>query len=411
MARHLNEHAIAITGMGMVTSLGEGVDKSWASLVQGISGIKLIERFSRQHLISAIAGTLDYLEDVSSSSDRCCEAVRRAIAEALEQGGYHGISPGPLVMATTPLDHEWHERLSRLPPGSSGADNLVWDGQSDDDRFLKMVSTSFYIMKLREEFSIPGIPLQLHTACASGSSAIQIGCELIRYKLAQSVLVAATDVSVTPESITKFGLLGALSTRNDDPQGASRPFTRSRDGFVMSEGAAAMVLEDAAAARARRADILAFVVGCGESVDTYHRTRNDPEATAIIKAIMRTLADAELNPEDIDYINAHGTSTPDNDIIEATALAKIFGAKPPPLSSNKSMIGHTLSAAGLIEAIITVQTLRHGVLPPTINYDEPDPKIPLDVVPNTARDAPVRFALSNSFGFGGQNVCLAFARD
>src|SRR5205807_6803912 len=213
--------------------------------------------------------------------------------------------------------------------------------------------------------------------------------------------------------LPRFSLLSALSTSNDPPQGASRPFSKDRDGFVMAEGAGALVLERLEAAQARGAKILGVLEGCGEMADSFHRTRSSPDGKPIIGCVRNAIADAGLTPEDIDYVNPHGTGTPENDKMEGLAATAVFGerAKSLPISSNKSMIGHTLSAAGAVEAVITLLTLDHQVLPPTINYRVPDPALQLDVVPNVARQAKVRHALSNSFGFGGQNVSLVMARE
>ena len=211
-----------------------------------------------------------------------------------------------------------------------------------------------------------------------------------------------------PESLIRFSLLSALSTSNDPPEAAAKPFSKNRDGFVMAEGAGALVLESLEHAQARGAKILGIVQGCGEKADNFHRTRSSPDGRPIIGCMQNAFADAGISPEDIDYINAHGTSTPENDKMEYPGLAAVFGerAKSVPISSNKSMIGHTLTAAGAVEAVITLLTLQNQRIPPTINYKVPDPAIPLDVVPNVARDAKVRHAISNSFGFGGQNVWL-----
>jgi len=208
--------------------------------------------------------------------------------------------------------------------------------------------------------------------------------------------------------VIRFSLLSALSTSNDNPQKAARPFSKNRDGFVMAEGAGALVLESYDAAKARGATILGVVEGCGEKTDAFHRTRSSPDGKPIIACIKNALEDAGLAPEDIDYVNAHGTSTPENDKMEYLGCSTVFGERMGklPISSNKSMIGHTLSAAGAIEAVFTVLTLQEQRMPPTINYDVPDPAIPLDVVPNKARDARLKHAISNSFGFGGQNVSL-----
>jgi 3-oxoacyl-[acyl-carrier-protein] synthase II len=197
------------------------------------------------------------------------------------------------------------------------------------------------------------------------------------------------------------------------PEKASKPFSRNRDGFVIAEGAGAVVLESLESARSRGAEIIGVVKGCGEKADEYHRTRSRPDGAAIIGALRKTFDDADLDPHEIDYINAHGTSTPENDKMEYLSLAAVFGEHLPktPISSNKSMVGHTLIAAGSVEAVFSLMTIRTGVLPPTINYDEPDPELPLDVVPHHARKASVRNLLSNSFGFGGQNVCLIFSSE
>lgn len=213
------------------------------------------------------------------------------------------------------------------------------------------------------------------------------------------------------KSLIRFSLLSALSTRNEEPEKASRPFEKNRAGFVMSEGAAALVLEDYDSAVARGARILGLVSGCGERADSFHRTRSNPDGNAVIGAMRVALSDAGLKPGDISYVNAHGTGTPENDKMENLGMRAVFGEDAPPISSNKSMIGHTLSAAGALEAVFSLLTIRDGRLPPTINYDEPDPSITLDVVPNVARDAQVKHVLSNSFGFGGQNTCLVLSAE
>ena len=237
--------------------------------------------------------------------------------------------------------------------------------------------------------------------------------EAIRRGETEAALCVATDGSVNQESLVRFSLLSALSTQNDAPEAASKPFSKNRDGFVMAEGAGALVLESFEAARARGARILGVIEGCGELADSFHRTRSSPDGKPIIGCVRNAIADAGLTPEDIDYINAHGTGTPENDKMECLGVTAVLGerVKQVPISSNKSMVGHTLSAAGAVEAVFTLLTLQHQRIPPTINYQVPDPAIPLDVVPDVARDAPVRHAMSNSFGFGGQNVSLVMGRE
>jgi 3-oxoacyl-[acyl-carrier-protein] synthase II len=267
--------------------------------------------------------------------------------------------------------------------------------------------------RVAERFGTRGSPISLSTACSSGATAIQLGVEAIRRGETEAALCIGTDGSVNPESLIRFSLLSALSTQNDPPEGAAKPFSKNRDGFVMGEGGAALVLEDAERARARGARILGYVLGCGEKGDGFHRTRSSPDGAPIIAAIRDALDDAGLTPDAIDYVNAHGTGTPENDKMESMGCMAVLGERMSsvPISSNKSMIGHTLTAAGAVEGVMSLLTIAHGRIPPTINYAVPDPAIPLDVVPNTARDAPVTRVLSNSFGFGGQNTCLVLAAE
>ncbi len=263
---------------------------------------------------------------------------------------------------------------------------------------------------LAAAFGTKGAPIGLTTACASGATVIQLALEAIRRGETGAALCVGTDGSITAEALIRFSLLQALSTRNDHPETSLRPFNRDRDGFVMGEGAGALVLESVARARARGAPILGVVEGGGEAADCFHRTRSSPDGKPIIDCMRRAIADAGLSADDIDCINAHGTGTPENDKMEWLSIAAVFGdrASVVPVSSNKSMIGHTLSAAGIVEGVFTLLSLRDGLLPPTIGYETRDPAIPIDCVPNTARRVAIRHALSNSFGFGGQNVSIVF---
>jgi 3-oxoacyl-[acyl-carrier-protein] synthase II len=229
----------------------------------------------------------------------------------------------------------------------------------------------------------------------------------------EAALCIGTDGSVNPESLVRFSLLSALSTQNEPPEGAAKPFSKNRDGFVMGEGAAAPGAGGRRDRRARGAAILGYVLGCGEKGDGFHRTRSSPDGAPIIAAIREALDDAGLHPDAIDTVNAHGTGTPENDKMEAMGCVAVLGERmrSVPIASNKSMIGHTLTAAGAVEAVVSLLTIANGRIPPTINHHLPDPGIPLDVVPNAARDMPVRRVLSNSFGFGGQNTCLVFGAE
>jgi 3-oxoacyl-[acyl-carrier-protein] synthase II len=268
-------------------------------------------------------------------------------------------------------------------------------------------------MRLAESYGASGAPVTINTACATGATVIQIAAEAIRRGETDAAVVVAADASIVPDTIIRFSLLAALSASNDPPEGASRPFSLDRDGFVIGEGAAALILENYQAAKAKGRPPLGFVTGLGESADSYHITRSSPDAGAIVAAMSRAIDDSGLRLDEIQYVNAHGTGTPENDRVEGIALERIFGssARSLPISSNKSMIGHTMSAAGAIEAVFSLLTIKSGTLPPTINYRIPDPALPLDVVPNFARPANVANVLSNSFGFGGQNVCLILSRE
>jgi 3-oxoacyl-[acyl-carrier-protein] synthase II len=365
---------VVVTGMGIITSLGVG---------------KLGERMAE-----------------------------RVIEEALTESGIGRKAdfPGPLFLAVAPVEIEWPHREAFAAAAGANAP-LVYDDllrATASGRFRDVHERCLLgsvADRLADRFGTKGSPISVSTACASGASAIQLGVEAIRRGEADAALCVGTDGSVNPESLIRFSLLSALSTANDPPQEAAKPFSKNRDGFVMAEGAAAVVLESLQAARARGAKILGVVAGCGEMADAFHRTRSSPDGKAIIGCIRNALADARLSPEDIDYVNPHGTGTPENDKMEFLGISTVFGerAKTIPVSSNKSMVGHTLSAAGTVETVFTLLTLQHQRVPPTINYKIPDPAIPLDVVPNTARDARVRHALSNSFGFGGQNVSLVLS--
>jgi len=407
---------VAITGCGVVSSLGRGKKENWSALTQGRSGIRQISRFPTDGLRTTIAGTVDFLDVSPHSSPALTMAMATSAAEeALAEAEFSRTEsfPGPLCLATPPAELEWPQRktLWDETQGSElmGYARLLSAARTREHKEMaRLFQFASVAEHLADRFGTRGLPISVSTACASGATAIQLGAEAIRRGQAQAALCIGTDSSVQIEALIRFILLSALSTRNDPPQKASRPFSKDRDGFVMAEGAGALVLEDYASAKARGANVLGFVLGCGEKADDYHRTRSKPDGTAIIGAIRNALADAGTEPDTISYINAHGTSTPENDKMEYLSLKTVLGEHlaRTPISSNKSMIGHTLSAAGAIEAVFSLLTIRTGRLPPTINYDVPDPEIPLDVVPNKARDAQVTTVLSNSFGFGGQNVSL-----
>ena len=404
---------VVVTGLGVVTSLGAGNADNWAKLTAGESGIRAITRFSTDGLKTRIAGTIDYLPPQPNSAALSESFADLVAEEAIAQSGLGGRGdfPGPLFLAVPPIEMDWPQRLE-VAARSGANDKITYsDLLRVSDQFPAYHRRFLFgsvADHLAEKFGTKGSPISLSTACASGASAVQLGVEAIRRGETDAALCIGTDGSINPEAVVRFSLLSALSTSNDNPKGAARPFAKNRDGFVMAEGAGALVLESYQAAKARGAKILGVLEGCGEMADAFHRTRSSPDGKPIIGCIANAIKDAGLTPADIDYINAHGPSTPENDKMEYLGVSAVFGErmKGVPISSNKSMIGHTLSAAGAVEAVFSMLTLQHQRIPPTINYNMPDPAIPLDVVPNTARDAQMRHAISNSFGFGGQNVSL-----
>jgi 3-oxoacyl-[acyl-carrier-protein] synthase II len=411
---HLGRRRVAVTGMGIVTSLGQGKDDNWAALTAGTSGIHRITRFATEGLKTTIGGTVDFLFDQPCSAPELSERLATLAAEeAVVQSnvGPSGDFPGALFMAVPPVELEWPERQQLAAPSNEDTsyDALLRAARAMQPRsWHERYLFGGVADRIADRFGTKGSPISLSTACSSGATAIQMGVEAIRRGETQVALCIGTDGSVQAEALIRFSLLSALSTRNDNPTEAARPFSRDRDGFVMGEGAGALVLEDYDHAVARGARILGILAGCGERGDGFHRTRSSPDGRPAILAMQDALADAGITPDQIDYINAHGTSTPENDKMEAMSCTAVIGERMAqlPISSNKSMVGHTLTAAGAVEAVFSLLTIAHGRIPPTINYRQPDPMIPLDVVPNVARDAKVRAVMSNSFGFGGQNTSL-----
>ncbi len=409
-----DETRVVITGMGMVTPLGLTVRETWGNLLAGRSGIAHIQSFDSSHLPVHIAGEVkgfDPRRYVSrKEARRMARCSQLAVAAAQEA----------LADAHLDLDGIDRERLGTVVGvGMGGLDwalehsRRFWERGGHVSPFALPPSLpnmpSYHISLLAGAMGPITTPV---AACASGSQAIGEAVEMIRLGRADVMLAGGTEGLVHEIPIIAFSSMGALSRRNDDPERASRPFDRNRDGFVFSEGAGIVVLERLEHALARGARIYAEVAGYASSSDAYHIARPDPEGKGAQRAMRWALADAGIAPEEVDYINAHGTATPLNDPTETYAIKQVFGehAYRLTISSTKSMIGHTLGGAGAIETIVTVLTMVEGVIHPTINLEHPDPQCDLDYVPGEARRAEVRVAMKNAFGFGGQNACLVLRR-
>jgi 3-oxoacyl-[acyl-carrier-protein] synthase II len=406
--------------MGIATSLGIGQDDNWAALRQGKSGITEIRRFTTEGLGTTIGGTID-LDGLGALPFpvRTERLARLALDEALTEAQFSTMTASaPLFVGVPPAEMSWSPRLA-LALEIGGENKITYKdiisacSRGAHRHHHPVFMSGGIAARLADSLGTRGAPVTINTACATGATVIQLATEAIRLGEADAALVVAADASIVPDTIIRFSLLAALSVSNDPPAGAARPFSGDRDGFVIGEGAAALVLENHQTAKARGRTPLGFVTGLGESADTYHITRSSPDGSAIVAAMRAAIDDSGLRLDQIQYVNAHGTGTPENDRVEGAALQHVFGADAGrlPISSNKSMIGHTMSAAGAIEAVFSLLTIKSGTLPPTINYRIPDPALPLDVVPNFARAANVDNVLSNSFGFGGQNVCLVLSRE
>lgn len=404
-----NRPVVVVTSMGLITSIGESVEENWKCLISGKSGIKQISRFETANLATKIAGCIENNLACEKGSNALTEYLAyNAITEALNNERSFA---GPLFIALPPMELSWRSRFAicQHPTYSKMLDAC----KEEDYKILyDNIQNSTIPYKLKKIFGFSGCPVALTTACASGATAINMAVNAIRYNKCNKALAVAADGSITPELITRFSLLGALSKQNEEPTKASKPFMENRSGFVMAEGAAALVLETLDSALKNNKNILATISGCGESTDTFHRTRSSPDNKAAIKAIRIALKDADLEPKDINHINAHATSTIENDKAEYQTLQKIFGEYLEHISvtANKSMLGHCLSAAGAIEAVIAILSLHHSLIPPTINYDKLDSTICLNIVANKSRSQNIQHVLSNSFGFGGQNSCLIFSK-
>jgi 3-oxoacyl-[acyl-carrier-protein] synthase II len=407
------DRRVVVTGVGLVTPLGTGVEKNWEALTAGRSGIGPITRFDTTDFASRIAGEvrdfnpLDWIEKKEvKKMDLFIQYAMGAAEQAMRQSGlkidednadHVGVLVGVGIGGLLTIEENHliflESRLKRITPF-----------------FIPKLISNLAPGQIAIRYGARGANLTTTSACASGSHAVGEAYRMIRGGYLDAAITGGSEAALCSLGVGGFVAMRALSTRNESPEAASRPFDRERDGFVMSEGAAALILEERDQAIARGAKILAEIVGYASNADAYHITSPSPEGHGAAKCMQLCLDDGDLDPAEVDYINAHGTSTPQGDVAETKAIKHVFGehAAEIAVSSTKSMTGHTLGAAGAIESVFTVLALERGVLPPTINHEYPDPECDLDYVPNQARPAKIRLALNNSFGFGGANTTLAF---
>jgi 3-oxoacyl-[acyl-carrier-protein] synthase II len=421
---------VVVTGLGTVCPVGLSVEQAWAAALAGESGIGGLTLYDASLLKTQIAGLVPDFDLASvveprfpvPALNRRLKFALAATEAALGDAGLALDRVDPSRVGLALGSNELHSSETHLGDALATVYDGEWFEESGWVRELlrkeglemeQFFQESHEVVSLLSvQYELLGPTSSFLTACAAGSQALGEGYRLIRRGAVDVCLSGGTDSMLHPLDVIGFNNLGALSRRNDEPQRASRPFDVYRDGFVLGEGAGILVLEELEHARARGAKIYAEVVGFGVGMENYHLTAMSPDAIGPVTAIRRALADARLEPEAIGYVNAHGTSTIENDIAETLAIKTVFGehARRMPISSTKSMTGHLVAAAGAVEAIFTVLALRDGVVHPTVNYETPDPECDLDYVPNAAREVDAEYAASNSFGFGGQNVTLVFRR-
>jgi 3-oxoacyl-[acyl-carrier-protein] synthase II len=415
---------VVVTGLGLVTPCGHTVAETWSALMAGRSGVSYIEKFDTTKFSVKIAAEVkgfDPLKFVEKKEARKMGAfIHYAIAAADEAIYMSGlIERGQKIAGAR--GEEVAERTGTYISSGIGDfwaierehEKLLNDGPGRvSPFFIPSAIVNLAAGQVSIRFGAKGPNSATATACSAGAHAIGDSFKIIQRGDADVMICGGAESAITPMSVAGFAAMRALSTRNDDPEHASRPFERDRDGFIIGEGAGIFILEELEFARARGARIYAEVVGYGMTGDAFHITMPDETASGAVRVMQRAIKDAGISPAEVDYINAHGTSTPYNDKFETLAIKKTFGehAYRVAVSSTKSMTGHLLGAAGGIEAVFSVLAIQEGKLPPTINYVNPDPDCDLDYVPNEPREASVRYALSNSFGFGGTNAALLFKR-
>jgi 3-oxoacyl-[acyl-carrier-protein] synthase II len=402
---------VVVTGVGAITALGNDVESTWDAMVAGRSGVRAISLFDAAAFPVRIAAEVRGFDAASRFGGRRARHLDRFVQLALA-ATREAVEASKLDIAADP----W--RVGVVYGTGIGGLRTLEDGiavlNSRGPEWVNpytcpMMIPNMAAGQIAMEWKIHGYSSCTVTACAASTQAIGEAFDLIRLGRCDAVVAGGSEAPVNRTGVAGFAAMKALTaSHNDDPERASRPFDAGRDGFVVGEGAATLVLEERESALRRGSPILAELIGYGATSDAHHMTAPHPEGTGALRAMLAACDDAGITPADIGYVNAHGTSTPPNDRTESLALRRMFGDDAPPVSSTKSMTGHTLGAAGAIESIACIQVLRTGLVPPTINYDTPDPACDLDYVPNEARAADVDIAITNSFGFGGHNATLVF---
>jgi len=418
---------VVITGYGMVTPLGRNTEETFGNASLGRSGIDFIRRFNASGLPCRIGGEIDD-QWIGTDGDERCSQLHAFSSRGLRLMGKAASEAADQAVLDRLVNRERVGCVLGFHADNPSVEDLVllhrfYDGKAWDSRGLLSLQGYSHLNFLRRKpdvgvailsrvFGCAGPTLSVTSACAAGSQAIGEACRMIQNGKADVMIAGGCDSQLNFVGFVGFVLIKALAEKYTTPQSASRPFDRKRSGFVMSEGAGAVILEDLAHARSRGVPVLGEVLGYGVSADAFRITDSHPKGLGAILAMKGAVADASLSTDDVDYINAHGTSTSQNDLAETMAIKEVFGerAREIPVSSNKSMFGHTIGAAGAIEAILALVGINRSIILPTINYEFPDPKCDLDYVPNVARRKEHRIVLSNSFGFGGQNACLCIGR-
>ncbi len=411
----MNKRRVVVTGVGLITPLGTGTEKSWQNLLDGRSGIRKITQFDATHFTCQVAGEVPDFEinqfieiKEQKKMDRFIHFAFAAAKMAVEDSGLKitkdnadrtGVLVGSGIGGLSAIEHYHTILLEKGPKRISPF-------------FIPMLIINLAAGQISIHFGAKGPNSAVATACASGTHSIGDAFKIIKRGEADAMISGGTEAVITPLAVGGFSSMKALSTRNNEPEKASRPFDRDRDGFVMGEGAGIMVLEDMEHALSRGAKIYAEITGYGMTGDAYHITSPPPEGEGAARCMRASLKDANIHPEEIEYINAHGTSTKYGDELETQAIKSVFGkhAYKFAVSSTKSMTGHLLGAAGGVEGVICALSIFNKIIPPTINLENPDPECDLDYVPNKARAMDINMAMSNSFGFGGTNACIIFKK-